>query len=127
MEKQDWQGKQLDKDILEAGNKIYSPEKCAFVDSMTNSFVLENCSRRGELPIGVTLHKKSGMYQAQCKNPLEKDCGYIGIFKTADEAHYAWKVKKHEVANKLASLQTDKRVTAALINKYKLDGMECAA
>ena len=31
METQDWQGKELDKDILFPGNKHYSPDNCVFV------------------------------------------------------------------------------------------------
>ena len=39
MEKQDWEGKQLDKDIIVLGNKVYSPETCAFVLGVTNGFI----------------------------------------------------------------------------------------
>jgi hypothetical protein len=31
MRGQEWQGRQLDKDILWPGNKIYAPDKCLFV------------------------------------------------------------------------------------------------
>ena len=34
---QDWQGKQIDKDIKFKGNKIYSPETCMFVTNKENT------------------------------------------------------------------------------------------
>ena len=40
MEQQDWSGKCLDKDIVVPGNKLYSPETCAFVLPTTNLFVV---------------------------------------------------------------------------------------
>ena len=36
MEKQDYKGKELDKDILIQGNKVYSPETRIFVDKTIN-------------------------------------------------------------------------------------------
>ena len=53
MEKQDWEGKQLDKDILFCGNKEYSQDKCVFVLQKTNLFLTERNSMRGEFPTGV--------------------------------------------------------------------------
>ena len=55
MEQQDWHGKCLDKDIIVPGNKLYSPETCAFVLPATNSFVIACDARRGDYPIGVSL------------------------------------------------------------------------
>ena len=53
METQNWQGRELHKDLLIKGNKVYSPQTCAFVDSMTNSFFLDCSASRGAWPIGV--------------------------------------------------------------------------
>ncbi len=41
---QDWQGKQLDKDILVKGNKIYSAETCCFVTQEEN--IIESSAKR---------------------------------------------------------------------------------
>lgn len=37
MEKQDWEDKQLDKDLLFEGNKVYSSETCVFVTRMVST------------------------------------------------------------------------------------------
>ena len=55
MEKQDWQGNCLDKDIIVPKSKIYSPDTCAFVLNETNSFVIACDASRGDYPIGVDL------------------------------------------------------------------------
>ena len=39
MEKQDWQGKHLDKDLIKAGNKMYSPLTCVFVSNKVNTAI----------------------------------------------------------------------------------------
>ena len=67
MEKQDWHGKCLDKDIIVPKNKLYSPETCAFVLNATNSFVIASDASRGEYPIGVNLFKPTSKYRAYCK------------------------------------------------------------
>ncbi len=36
MEKQDWRGKQLDKDVIMSGNKVYSPDYCSFITQKEN-------------------------------------------------------------------------------------------
>lgn len=118
MIKQNWQGRELDKDLLCTDNKVYSPENCVFVDSMTNSFTIDCRTVRGEWPIGVTFHKRDGKFQAKCSNPFTKKTEFLGYFICPEQAHQAWKKRKHELACQLADLQSDKRVANALRSRY---------
>ena len=45
---QPWEGSELDKDILEPGNKVYSPDACIFVPSHLNMFMTDRAAARGE-------------------------------------------------------------------------------
>ena len=118
MEKQDWQGKALDKDIIKSGNKVYCPEFCAFVDLATNNFTVDRGNARGRLPIGVCLFRGNGQLQAGCRNPFTNKREYLGLFYCPAQAHLAWKKRKHELALQLAELQDDDRVAAALRLRY---------
>lgn len=121
MEQQDWNGKHLDKDILMKDNKLYCPEYCVFVNGIVNKFLIERTSSRGQCPIGVYFHERIGMFRAQCGNPFTKKQEYLGYFCTAEEAHSIWLKRKREHAKVLASLQTDCRVSKALIDRYNVD------
>jgi hypothetical protein len=118
MEKQDWEGKQLDKDILFRNNKEYSPLTCVFVDSHVNSFLIERDSKRGEYMIGVHWHKRDKRFTSACGDGLGKTT-YLGNFNTELEAHLAWLSYKLERAKELAAKQTDSRVAKALIDRYQ--------
>ena len=118
METQDWKGKELDKDLLFAGNKVYSADTCVFVSSVVNGFLTDRGSCRGELPIGVNWHKRAGKCVAQCRNPFTKKKDHLGLFNCPGMAHKAWKKRKHELACQLADIQTDDRVAAALRVRY---------
>ena len=116
---QDWQGKELDKDILFLGNKVYSPDTCVFVESVVNSFTVDGGAVRGEWPLGVNLNKQNGKFKSSCRNPFTKKQEYLGYFDCPQEAHLVWKKRKHELACQLADLQTDQRVAEALRIRYK--------
>jgi hypothetical protein len=118
MKSQDYQGKQLDKDLLFVGNKIYSPDTCVFVDAMTNKFTVDSAGIRGEWPIGVYFDMKENKFIAGCCNPITKKKERLGSFNSPAQAHLAWKTKKHEHALKLADMQTDQRVAEALRARY---------
>lgn len=121
MEQQDWEGKELDKDLLFIANKIYSPDTCVFVDKVTNGFTLGSGATRGKWPIGVSFHERSGKFQANCENPFTKKKEYLGLFICPNEGHLAWKKRKHELALQLADLQSDKRVAKVLRERYTPD------
>ena len=118
MEKQDWEGKQLDKDILIKGNKVYSSDTCVFVTEMVNTFTLDSKSARGEWLIGVHWHKATKKYQTNCSNPFTKKKEHLGLFTCEQQAHQAWLNRKNELAHELASIQTDPRVAEALRKRY---------
>ena len=120
MEKQDWEGKQLDKDFLKLGNRNYSPDTCIFVDHVINSFITDGGSRRGEYMIGVSLHKPTGALHVRCNNPFTREYEHLGYFTDELEAHLAWKARKHELACMLAESEycNDPRLAQALKTRY---------
>ena len=121
MEKQDWQGKSLDKDIIVPRSKLYSPNTCAFVLEATNLFVIARDASRGDYPIGVSLHKRTGKYQAQCGNHFTGKYESLGYFLTPEEAHEAWRKRKHDLAQRVADTESDPRVVEALRKRYSPD------
>lgn len=117
METQDYKGKQLDKDMLVHGNKLYSEETCAFVTPQLNLFVQRPATPR-DLPLGVYQNKKDhrykNRYRATCNNPFTGRQEDVGRYATAEEAHEAWRKRKHELACRYADVQTDQRLATAL-------------
>ena len=118
MEEQDWEGMQLDKDLLFEDNKVYSAETCVFVSGIVNSFTLGCGASKGEWMIGVYWNKPAGKFHSQCCNPFTKKREHLGYFDCEIEAHQAWLERKLELAHLLAAEQTDERVTKALIERY---------
>ena len=118
MEGQDWEGLQLDKDLLFAGNKVYSKETCVFVTNGVNSFTIDCRASRGEWPLGVYWNKPAGKFLSQCRNPFTKKQEHLGYFTCKEQAHQAWLNRKLELATLLAAEQTDERVAKALISRY---------
>ena len=118
MMKQDWEGKELDKDLLVRGNKVYSPETCMFINRGVNIFLVEKESARGDYMLGVYYEKSRGKFRACCSNPFTGKMDKIGRFNTEKEAHEAWRQYKHKLACILADLQTDARVANALRSRY---------
>ena len=120
MENQDWEGKQLDKDLLKEGNKVYCPEYCVFVDRKINMFVTDSGVARGEYAIGVCWDKNASKFLSRCRNPLTGKREFLGHFNTELEAHIAWKKRKHTLACMLAESEycNDPRLTEALKTRY---------
>lgn len=117
MENQDWEGKQLDKDILIPNNKLYSRDTCVFVDSAVNTFLVDCSSARGKFLLGVNWLKQRKKFQALCGDGNGKQV-HLGLFADELEAHLAWKAYKHERACKLADEQTDSRIAEALRSRF---------
>lgn len=118
MEIQDWEGKQLDKDLLVIGNKTYGPDTCVFISRQLNSFISDTRPANSAYPIGVRVDKIRGRFDARCRNPATLKQETLGRFDTAEEAHEEWRKRKHELACIYADQQTDPRVANALRTRY---------
>lgn len=119
MEKQDWEGKHLDKDLLKFGNRAYCSEFCTFVDTKVNAFLTDSLKVRGEWPIGVDWHKISGRFRARIGNPFTTKSECLGYYSSPEPAHQAWLTRKLELAKLLAAEQDDPRVAKALVLRYE--------
>jgi len=88
---------EIDKDLLQPGNRMYSPDSCIFVPPWLNRFLIGSDSARGELPIGVYFHKREKKFRAQLSmgNGVQRT---IGTFNTVEEAYLAWVNAKIELA-----------------------------
>lgn len=118
MQTQNWEGKQLDKDLIIRGNKVYSPDTCLFLEPKVNSFLVEHNKRRGEWPLGVSYDPISDVYRAQCKSVETGKNTNLGGYETPEVAHGVWLDFKLKQAYVLASQQNDARVATALIERY---------
>lgn len=110
MEKQDWKGKQLDKDLLVLGNNIYGPESCMFVSSKINNLLLDCRAARGECSVGV--YKSDGKYRAMVSRNSKRI--HLGYYDTDREAYDAWRKAKSEIINEIAEDQIDLRLRVVL-------------
>lgn len=120
MEKQDWKDKDLDKDLLVEGNKVYSDETCVFVKPILNSFILEKPLLGREGLTGSYYNKRDCNFISKCRNPLTKELEYLGLFKTSREAHLKWKARKLELVEELQKegYINDTRIYEALKLRY---------
>lgn len=112
MVKQRWKGLELDKDIITLGNKIYSPDNCAFVPQSLNSLIIDHKPSRGKYPLGVCFHKQDKKYQAQLNYKKKKI--YLGQYSTAKEASLAYIKGKIKVILEAIEDQRDSRVVSGL-------------
>jgi len=118
MKSQDWEGKQLDKDIIAPGNKTYSPNTCAFVERTVNMFLVNSSDAVGSHPLGVAWNKPRKKFVAHCGNPFTGRCEHLGNFNNPADAHQAWRRRKHQLACIHADAQKDLRVAKALRERF---------
>ena len=117
MKSQDWEGKELDKDILVQGNKVYSPVTCIFVTKEVNCLFNKKEKSRGDCPIGVSFHKRDRVYLASCS--VGGKYHYIGSFSSSIDASNAYKSFKYKLISTIANKQCD-RLKSAMLN-YVID------
>lgn len=84
MEIRNWEGMELDKDLINRGAKEYNPENCSFVPREINILLTSRGKLRGQYPIGVTLEKKSGRYATRVN--INGKHTRFGTYDTIEEA-----------------------------------------
>lgn len=105
MTKQDWEGNELDKDILVPGNRMYSPETCIFVSRQIKTMM--QAGRSGKLLPGVRIVKgyAEGTKRYEARVNKHGNKSYLGYFYTEQEAHQAYKKGKAAHIREVADLQ----------------------
>ena len=90
----------LDKDILNKNNKIYSLENCVLVPDYINSLFIKRDASRGDCPIGVSYHKQAKKYQAKCN--INGKLTSLGLYSTPEQAFNAYKIAKENEIKRIA-------------------------
>ena len=120
MKTQRWKGKQLDKDILIPGNKLYSPETCVFVSPALNGLLNTRMRSTG----GV--RKSNKKFEARVS--LGDKSLSLGVFATIEQAKAERKkhLSKHilEVAENLTEDDTsDVEKTRQGLIRHVVEGL----
>jgi len=113
----DFENKEVDKDILIPGNKIYGPDTCLMVRPIVNSWFKPTVV--GDLPRGVCWNpawkrgKSPNPYRAQITPIGGKRTG-LGVYGTIEEASAVFEKARKEQIKILIETETDLRVKNAL-------------
>lgn len=116
MEKQEWEGNQLDKDLLVHNNKVYSENTCMFVSPEINSMLVDSASSRGDYPQGVCFMQ--GKYQAYCNSNGAKI--NLGTYNSPEEASHVYRTYKYNLIVDIANKQIDSKLRNALLNQAEI-------
>ena len=116
MEKQDWEGKHLDKDILVPGNTVYGPDTCMFIPPHINMILVDQ--KPGKYPKGVRFDPRAKLFFIQYYENGKRTSK--GCWKTADEASEKYlEFKRNEIIREANNLD-DVKLRNALVNYAKV-------
>lgn len=110
-------GYQLDKDLIQFGNKIYSPDLCSLIPRELNMLINDGGSLRNGLPLGIKRCLRTGFYMAGFSK--KGKWVNIGSYRTLEQAIKNHHIEKEayirELTSKFRGL-VDERVYEALIS-----------
>lgn len=107
---------ELDKDILDPLNTTYSPERCSVVPKLINQIFRDTRSRRGILPIGVSV-APGGVGFVSVLSMLGKPV-VLGKFYDITEAFGAYQSAHQAYCNQLAD-RYESKLDARVINRLR--------
>lgn len=101
MQQQSWEGKELDKDVLVRGNKVYGPSSCIFITRDLNMLLHKKSKDRGNgVSDGVYYHKSKNEYRPQLS--IEGKNKILGYCKSDKEAAVIYNTAKAKLIMKNA-------------------------
>lgn len=100
MEKQDWKGNNLDKDLKVPGNKVYGPDTCVFIPKEINILISEGRYEKYKYGLKKGLTKDGNKFRARIKRYGK--LYQIGNFDNENDAHNAWVVEKKKYVTEVA-------------------------
>lgn len=113
-DKQDTEGKEIDKDILTPGNQHYCPEECCFVSPALNRLLNRNKRRRGKYPQGVSLSSCHKPNRFHVSIRIYGKQRFLGTFQTPEEGSHAYNRAKAFHIAEIMHEQTDIRIIRGL-------------
>jgi len=117
MEKQDWEGNQLDKDILVPGNTVYGPETCMFVPPYINGMLIDQ--KRGKYSQGVRFDKRANLFLISVTINGKKTSR--GCWKTEQEASIEFKKFRYNQICSVADSLDNTKLKTALYRYAKIN------
>ena len=114
-------GGDLDKDLLRKGNKVYSKDTCLFISTKLNNMLYDKHLVKGTYLCGAKYEKRTGRFDAVCRNPTTNKKEYLGTYDTDSEAHAVWLERKVELSLELCEDESDPRVLRAVRGYYGVD------
>ena len=93
-------GCQLDKDLLDRGNNVYSEDTCIFLPQELNKLLYRGGKSKGLYPVGVNFHKAANAYVAQIS--INSEAKYLGVYESVTEAFNVYKTNKENHIKSIA-------------------------
>lgn len=115
----DYQNKEVDKDLLIPNNKLYGPDTCLMVRPIVNSWFMPNLGNN-DLPRGVSWNtgwkkgKSPKPYRVQI-TPIEGKRTHLGLYSTIEEAIVVYERARKEQIQILIDTETDPKVKKAMV------------
>jgi len=113
MEKHQWIGMDLDKDLLIQGNKVYSSKTCCFIPRSINSLLTFKKHGRSTSSTGVSYSKNEHKFKASCRVNGKKV--NLGTFAKESDAHNAYLLFKRNIIKDVA-MNCSEPLKSALLN-----------
>lgn len=119
---QEWEEKDLDKDLLIPGNREYSPESCCFIDNSLNKLLIHRKSNNC-LPTGVSFSAGAGKYRSSLS--VNGKNMHLGYFDNPEDARNEYLKSKAGEVRRQGRLQSAPPLMIALFRHANI--LECQA